>query len=90
MVLGNLLGSNGFNMLIILPVDISYTKAPFLQVIQEAHAFSASAAILMMLTVVGGVLLLSRLRTALGRAVLGVTALLYVASMYPIYTLTTE
>ena len=88
MVLGNVLGSNGFNMLIVLPVDISYTKAPFLQDIQDAHALSASVAILMMLTAVGGVLLLARLRRGLGNAVLGATVLLYAASMYAIYVLT--
>ena len=89
MVLGNLLGSNGLNMLIILAVDIFFTEAPFLQSIIETHALAALEGIVMMVAVMGGVLLLSRSREALGRAVLGATVLFYVASMLSIYVHTT-
>ncbi|MCZ6789518.1 MAG: hypothetical protein O7D33_06215 [Chloroflexi bacterium] len=88
MVLGNLLGSNGLNMLIILAVDIFFTEGPFLQSIIETHALAALEGIVMMVAVMGGVLLLSRSREALGRAVLGAAALFYVASMLSIYART--
>ena len=88
MVLGNLLGSNGLNMLIILAVDMFFTEAPFLQSIEETHALAALEGIVMMVAVMGGVLLLSRSREALGRAVLGATVLFYVASMLSIYART--
>ena len=89
MVAGNLLGSNGLNMLIILAVDIFFTKGPFLQSIVETHALAALEGIVMMVTVMGGVLLLSRSREALGKAVLGAAVVFYVASMVSIYARTT-
>ena len=88
MVMGNLLGSNGLNMLIILAVDIFFTEAPFLQSIIETHALAALEGIVMMVAVMGGVLLLSRSREALGRAVLGAAVFFYVASMLSIYART--
>ena len=89
MVLGNLLGSNGLNMLIVLALDISLPRESFLQVIDEAHALAAMDAIIMMLAAMGGALLLSRLHQTLGRMVLGATAIFYAASMYLIYIVTT-
>ena len=89
MVLGNLLGSNGFNMIILLPVDIAYTKSPLLQSIQRAHALAAFEGLLMMVAVIGGVFLLSRLREGPGRAALIATAIIYLGGMYSIYALTT-
>ena len=88
MVAGNLLGSNGLNMLIILAVDIFFTEGPFLQSIIETHALAALEGIVMMVAVMGGVLLLSRSREALGKAVLGAAVLFYVASMLSIYVRT--
>ncbi len=49
---GNLLGSNIFNMLILGLDDLMYAKGPILQAIQPNHALSGLAAI-MMTTVVG-------------------------------------
>ena len=89
MVMGNLLGSNGLNMLIILAVDIFFTEGPFLQSIVETHALAALEGIVMMVAVMGGVLLLSRSREALGKAVLGAAVVFYVASMLSIYARTT-
>ena len=89
MVVGNLLGSNGLNMLIILAVDIFFTKGPFLQSIVETHTLVALEGIVMMAVVMGGVLLLSRSREALGKAVLGAAVVFYVASMLSVYARTT-
>ena len=89
MVLGNMLGSNGLNMLIILALDISLPRESFLQAIDEVHALAAMDAIIMMLAAMGGALLLSRLRQTLGRMVLGATVLFYASSMFLIYIVTT-
>ena len=90
MVLGNLLGSNGFNMLIIFALDISLPSDSFLQIIDEAHALAALDAIIMMVAAMGGALLLSHLRQTLGKMVLAATILFYSVSMYLIYILTTK
>ena len=89
MVLGNLLGSNGFNMLIIFALDISLPRDSFLQIIDEAHALAALDAIIMTVAAMGGAILLSRLHQTLGRMVLGATVLFYSVSIYLIYILTT-
>jgi cation:H+ antiporter len=47
MAIGNLLGSNLFDMLIIAADDIAYTKGPLLAAVSPAHAISAFAAVIM-------------------------------------------
>lgn len=88
MVLGNLLGSNGFNMLIILPVDFSLRDGAFLQSIEPAHGLAATQAIVMMVAVMGGIRLLSNNHPRLGKVVLSITVLFYLSSMLSIFILT--
>ena len=89
MVLGNLLGSNGLNMLIVLALDIAMPMDSFLQVIAAAHAFAALGAIIMMLLAVGGAFLITRPNQSIGKMLLVATVLFYSFSMYLIYILTT-
>ena len=88
MGLGNLLGSNGFNMLIILPVDFSLSDGGFLQSIERAHGLAATQAIVMMVAVMGGIRLLSNSHPHLGKTVLSITILFYLSSMLSIFILT--
>lgn len=89
MVLGNLMGSNGFNMLIILALDISLPRDSFLQVIAEVHALAALDAIVMMLVAMGGAFIMARLHQSIGKIVLGTNVLFYSFSMYLIYVFST-
>ena len=41
MAVGNIVGSNNFNMAILFPVDIAYRGGPLLQVASPAHIFTA-------------------------------------------------
>jgi cation:H+ antiporter len=47
MAIGNLLGSNLFNILILAIDDFAYVKAPLLSFVSPAHAISAFAAVIM-------------------------------------------
>jgi len=47
MAIGNLLGSNLFDVLILAVDDIAYTKGPLLSSVSPAHAISAFAAVIM-------------------------------------------
>jgi cation:H+ antiporter len=47
MAIGNLLGSNLFDILILAIDDIAYTKGPLLAAVSPAHAISAFAAVIM-------------------------------------------
>jgi cation:H+ antiporter len=47
MAIGNLLGSNLFDILILAIDDIAYTKGPLLSAVSPAHAISAFAAVIM-------------------------------------------
>ena len=47
MAIGNLLGSNLFDMLIVAIDDIAYNKGPLLAAVSPAHAISAFAAVIM-------------------------------------------
>jgi cation:H+ antiporter len=47
MAIGNLLGSNLFDILILAADDIAYTRAPLLRVVSPAHAITAFAAVIM-------------------------------------------
>ncbi|MCA9216304.1 MAG: hypothetical protein KDB27_24720, partial [Planctomycetales bacterium] len=40
MAVGNIVGSNNFNMAILFPVDIAYRKAPLLQIVSTVHVFT--------------------------------------------------
>lgn len=47
MAVGNLFGSNLFNILVLVPEDLLYTKAPILGVVSPLHAISGMSAVIM-------------------------------------------
>ena len=47
MAIGNLLGSNLFNIFILAIVDAAYMKGPILWIVSPSHALSAASAIVM-------------------------------------------
>lgn len=87
MAVGNLLGSNIFNMFILAADDFMYSKGPLLAMVSQHHALSALIAILM--TAVTGIgILYSRPHK---RFVLGADAivllLLYILLMFTLFRL---
>ncbi len=60
MALGNIFGSNIFNLVIIFICDISFRKAPILASASKAHVLTASVGILLTLIAIIGILVRSR------------------------------
>jgi cation:H+ antiporter len=48
LAVGNLFGSNAFNMVMFLPLDVAHRAGPLLGVIDQAHALTALVAIVLM------------------------------------------
>ena len=48
MAVGNLFGSNAFNMAVLLPADLAYRKGPLLAAVEPIHAVTAFVSILLM------------------------------------------
>jgi cation:H+ antiporter len=86
MAIGNLLGSNLFDVLILAIDDLAYTSGPLLAAVSPAHAVSAFAAVIMSGIFI--VALLYRPATRLGGTVGWVSLALlmvYLLSSYAIY-----
>lgn len=88
MAIGNLLGSNLFDILILAIDDIAYTKGPLLAAVSPAHAVSAFAA-----TVMSGIFIVAllyrpetRVRGTIGWVSLSLL-LVYLFASYAIYML---
>ncbi len=86
MAIGNLLGSNLFDILILALDDIAYTKGPLLRAVSTAHAITAFAAVIM-----SGIFIVAmlykpetRLRGTIGWVSLSLL-LVYLFSSYAIY-----
>ncbi len=86
MAIGNLLGSNLFDILILAADDIAYTKGPLLHSVSPAHAVTAFAAVIM-----SGIFIVAmlykpetRLRGTIGWVSLALLAV-YLFSAYAIY-----
>lgn len=60
LAVGNILGSNTFNMVIILLSDVAYRGAPILSVVDQAHAVVALVGLVMSAIVVTGLFYRSR------------------------------
>jgi cation:H+ antiporter len=83
MAVGNLLGSNLFNILILVPEDLLFTRGPILSAASRLHALSAVSAIVM--TGIVMVALLVRPRgSRFGRASLVLLAI-YLINSYLLY-----
>ena len=86
MAIGNLLGSNLFDILILALDDIAYTKGPLLRAVSPAHAITAFAAVIM-----SGIFIVAmlykpetRLRGTIGWVSLALLVV-YLFSSYAIY-----
>jgi cation:H+ antiporter len=66
MLLGNVLGSNLFNMAIIGVDDIFYREGPILAAVSESHIFTGVIAVAMTCVVMGGLVFRTRLDKRLG------------------------
>lgn len=86
MAIGNLLGSNMFDVLILAADDVAYTKGPLLSSVSSAHAITAFAAVIM-----SGIFIVAmlykpetRLRGTIGWVSLSLLVV-YLFSSYAIY-----
>ncbi|HVZ50999.1 MAG TPA: hypothetical protein VG986_03470 [Pseudolabrys sp.] len=83
LAIGNLLGSNLFDMLIVAVDDLAYRKGPLLQTVSPAHAVTAFAAAIM--TGIFVVATLYRPETRLGGAIGWVSLSLLVVYLFSAY-----
>ena len=60
LAVGNLLGSNAFNMVIFAPLDLAHGDAPLLAAVSPVHAVTALVGIIMMAVAVGAVVYRSK------------------------------
>jgi cation:H+ antiporter len=88
MAIGNLLGSNLFDMLILAVDDVAYSKGPLLSSVSPVHAISAFAAVIMSGIFIVALLFRpeTRLRGTVGWVSLSLL-LVYLFSAYAIYLL---
>jgi cation:H+ antiporter len=86
LAVGSLLGSNAFNMAIILIVDIFYTQGPILAAVHPIEAFVGVSAILLMAIVVAGIIHGGRTRASRLEPGSGMTLVAYFILMYMIFT----
>lgn len=86
MAIGNLLGSNLFDILILAIDDIAYTKGPLLAAVSPAHAITAFAAVVMTGIFIVAMLYkpATRLRGTIGWVSIALL-LVYLFSAYAIY-----
>lgn len=86
MAIGNLLGSNLFNSLIVAIGDVAYGKGPLLAAVSPAHAITAFAAVIMTGIFIVAMLYkpATRLRGAIGWVSIALL-LVYLFSAYAIY-----
>ena len=86
MAIGNLLGSNLFDILILAIDDIAYDKGPLLAAVSPAHAISAFAAVIMSGIFIVALLFKpeTRLRGTIGWVSLSLL-LVYLFASYAIY-----
>jgi len=56
LAVGNLFGSNAFNMAVLLPADLAYQKGPLLAAVEPTHAVTAFVSILLMSVGVMGII----------------------------------
>lgn len=67
LAVGNIFGSNAFNMCIIFAMDVTYAGGPVLAAVSPQHAFSAQAAVLTVALGVMGMLARAQRRIAVAR-----------------------
>ncbi len=85
LAVGSLLGSNAFNMAIILFTDLAYTEGPILAGVNLAQAFVGVSAILLMSIVLAGIVHGARTRAWKLEPGSGMTLVVYFILMYMIF-----
>jgi cation:H+ antiporter len=85
LAVGSLLGSNAFNMAIILFTDLFYTDGPILAGVHPVEAFVGVSAILLMSLVLAGIIHGTRTRSLRLEPGSGMTVLVYIVLMYMIF-----
>jgi cation:H+ antiporter len=86
LAVGSLLGSNAFNMAIILFVDLVYVDGPILADVHSIEAFVGLSAILLMSIVLAAIVHGRRTRSSRLEPGAGMTLAVYVILMYMIFT----
>jgi cation:H+ antiporter len=82
LAVGNILGSNAFNMCILLAMDIAYLPGPVLAHVAQAHVFTAQAAVAMIALAMIGMLGHSEKRVQTLRIVSALLVLIYVCAAW--------
>ncbi|MGY8768571.1 MAG: sodium:calcium antiporter [Pirellulales bacterium] len=90
MALGNILGSNSFNIAILLPVDMFYTRGSILADADPVHAVTAGAVIFINCIATMGILYKSHKRHWIIEPDAALIVMLVIASLWGIYQLTNE
>lgn len=86
LAVGSLLGSNAFNMAIILVVDLAYLEGPILEAVNPIGAFVGVGAILLMSIVLAGIIHGNRTRVSRLEPSAWMTLLVYLLLMYLIWS----
>ena len=86
LAVGSLLGSNAFNMAIILVVDLVYLEGPVLEVVNPIQAFVGVGAILLMSIVLAGIIHGARTRASRLEPSAWMTLVVYLLLMYMIWS----
>jgi cation:H+ antiporter len=85
LAVGSLLGSNAFNMAIILVADLAYASGPILSAVEPAQAFVGVAAILLMAIVLAGIVHPTRPRATRLEPSSAMTLVAYLVLMWLIW-----
>jgi len=85
LAVGSLLGSNAFNMAIILFTDLAYTKGPILAGVHPVEAFVGVGAILLMSIVLAALIHGARTRSSRLEPGPGMTLVVYFILMYMVF-----
>ena len=86
LAVGSLLGSNAFNMAIILLVDLVYLEGPVLEVVDPIQAFVGVSAILLMSIVLAGIIHDKRTRVSRLEPSAWMTLLVYLLLMFLVWS----
>jgi cation:H+ antiporter len=86
LAVGSLLGSNAFNMAIVLIVDLFYVDGPILADVNILQAFVGVSAILLMSLVLAGIIHEGRTRSSRLEPGSGMTIVVYIILMFMIFS----
>lgn len=81
LAVGNLFGSNAFNMTILLLMDLAYRDAPLLAVVSKSHVITATAAVIALALGVMAILARTHNRTWVGRLIAALILVIYAQSL---------